>query len=54
MADNESNPNAIFVTDHGAPEGQVFVHDTSTGNSVQAAATEAGYCQAIRDLNNNK
>lgn len=53
MADNENNSGgAIFVTDNGAPEGCVNVHDTSTGTTVTAPATEAGYCAAIKELNN--
>ncbi|HSY00437.1 MAG TPA: hypothetical protein VLG91_24095 [Streptomyces sp.] len=53
MADNETSNNGhIYVTDHGAPEGCVNVHDTATGTTVTAPATEAGYCAAIKDINN--
>jgi DNA-binding beta-propeller fold protein YncE len=53
MADNETPKNgAVYVSDAGAPEGSVYVHDTATGTTVTAPATEAGYCQAIKDLNN--
>lgn len=41
----------IFVTDNGAPEGSVYVHDQASGMTVTAPATEAGYTQAIADLN---
>lgn len=52
MADNETPKNsAIYVSDSGAPEGCVNVHDTATGMTVVAPDTEAGYCQAIKDLN---
>lgn len=52
MADNGAPQNpVVFVTDHGAPEGSVYVHDQASGTTVTAPATEAGYTQAIRDLN---
>jgi len=55
VADNDTpRYPAIFVTDTGAPEGCVNVHDQATGTTVTAPATEAGYTQAIRDLNNRK
>lgn len=41
---------AVFVTDVGAPEGCVNVHDQATGATVTAPNTEAGYCQAIQEL----
>lgn len=53
MADNDiPRYPAIFVTDNGAPEGCVYVHDQSTGMTVTAEATESGYSQAIADLKN--
>lgn len=53
MADEQKQTNApIFVTDVGAPEGCVNVHDTATGATVVAPANETGYLAAIRDLNN--
>lgn len=54
MADNDkpSYP-TIFVSDVGAPEGMCNVHDQSTGRTVTAPATEAGYTQAIKDLKNH-
>ena len=55
VADNENPQNPIiWVTDAGAPEGSVYVHDRQTGMTVLATADESGYCQAIRDLNNFK
>ena len=52
MADNETPQYpTIFVTSSGAPEGSVYVHDQATGMTVMAPADEAGYCQAIADLN---
>jgi len=55
MADNDTPKNGmIYVSDSGAPDGCVNVHDTATGTTVVAPATEAGYCQAIKDLNNSK
>lgn len=55
MADNDTpRYPAIFVTDTGAPEGCVNIHNQATGQTVQAPATEAGYCQAIRDMNAQK
>ena len=53
MADNGAPQYpSIFVTDNGAPEGSVYVHDQATGMTVTAPATEEGYCQAVADLNN--
>lgn len=53
MADDQTPRNpVIFVTDVGAPEGSVYVHDQATGTTVQAPATTDGYLNAIRDLNN--
>lgn len=49
--DNKPQYPAVFVTDSGAPEGSVYVHDQGTGVTVVAPATEPGYCQAITDLN---
>lgn len=52
MADNETpRYPTIFVSDAGAPEGSVYVHDQATGMTVTAPATSDGYCQAVRDLN---
>ena len=53
MADNETpRYPSIIVSDAGAPEGQCYVHDQKSGATVLAPTTEAGYTQAIKDLNN--
>lgn len=53
MADNGAPQYpTVFVTSAGAPEGCVNVHDEATGATITAPATEAGYTQAIKDLNN--
>lgn len=44
----------IVVTDVGAPEGTVNVHDEATGRTVSAPATPEGYLQAVRDLNRSE
>lgn len=55
MADNETPRHpSVIVSDAGAPEGQVYVHDQKTGATVLAPRTEAGYTAAIRDLNGRK
>lgn len=55
MADNDKpRYPSVFVTSSGAPEGCVNVHDQATGATVVAEATEAGYTQAIRDLNSQR
>lgn len=55
MADNDTPTYpTIHVSDAGAPPGSVYVHDEQTGMTVTAPATEAGYCQAIKDLNNHR
>jgi hypothetical protein len=53
MADKNDAPlyPTIFVTDVGAPEGSVYVHDQATGMTVTADASPQGYNQAISDLN---
>ena len=52
MTEKDPMPNpAIFVTDVGAPEGSVYVHDQATGMTVTAEASPTGYQTAIRDLN---
>lgn len=52
MADNQTPRHpVIFVTDVGAPEGSVYVHDQATGMTVTASSTPQGYEDAIRDLN---
>lgn len=43
----------IFVTDNGAPEGSVYVHDQATGVTVTAPNTCEGYTQAVKDLKNH-
>ena len=54
MADNGAPTYpVIFVTDNGAPDGSVYVHDQSSGMTVTAPSTSDGYLQAIRDLNNH-
>lgn len=40
----------IIVTDAGAPEGLVNIHNQATGQTVQS--TQAAYLDAIRDMNN--
>jgi len=41
----------IIVTDTGAPDGLVNVHNEATGQTVQAPATVEGYLSAIRTMN---
>lgn len=41
----------IVVTDTGAPEGTVNVHNEATGQTVNAPATPQGYLDAIRNMN---
>lgn len=51
MADNGAPTYpVIVVTDVGAPQGTVNVHDQATGQTVNAPATVEGYLTAIRDL----
>lgn len=51
MADNGApRYPSIIVSDVGAPDGCVNVHDQATGATVQAPATSEGYLQAVRDL----
>ena len=55
MADNGAPKYpAIVVTDVGAPEGSVYVHDQATGMTVTAPNTTDGYLQAVKDLNNHR
>lgn len=52
MTDKDPTPYpSIIVSDSGAPAGCVNVHDQATGMTVVAEATQAGYSQAIQDLN---
>lgn len=52
MADNETpRYPSIIVSDAGAPEGTVYVHDQATGATIMAPNTSQGYCDAVRDLN---
>jgi len=52
MADNGApRYPTIFVSDTGAPEGCVNVHDQATGTTVTAPATTEGYLSAVRELN---
>lgn len=40
----------VLVSTEGAPPGCANIHDTATGQTVMATATEAGICNAIKNL----
>lgn len=42
---------SIIVTNAGAPDGCVYVHDEATSMTVVADASPQEYIQAISDLN---